>query len=330
MKSYTIIFAAALIAISASAQVKVTDFPADMSFMAHINIKSLSNSKTGDLIKESMDEKSKRKMDSMQALSGIDLMTDLDSVYILGGSDGSKSGLIYATGRFDDKKLTTILGGNDTFKSEPFGSHNIMSWADKDKTHYGSFINSGFIVASDNLDQMKKALSLIEGKGEALASDSPFAAMIPAKHNRFATLAAKNVKGIAATNPQLQMLKQANSLVLNISQASDEKADLLLNAAVSAADPETAQQMGAMIQGIQAMMMMQAAQNPEVAQLAQNFKIETKETKIKMSLKLTEEQLKKQIAKGMKKANAPKPPEGAMPPPATAAPAEAEAGDPFK
>ena len=66
--------------------------------------------------------------------------------------------------------------------------------------------------------------------------------------------------------------------------------------------------MGAMIQGIQAMMMMQAAQNPEVAQLAQNFKVVTNGTKIKMSLKLSEEQLKKQIADGMKKASQPKPP----------------------
>jgi len=53
-------------------------------------------------------------------------------------------------------------------------------------------------------------------------------------------------------------------------------------------------------------MMMQASQNPEVAALAQGFKSEVNDTNISMSLKITEAQLRKQIADGIKKANAPK------------------------
>jgi hypothetical protein len=255
---------------------------------------------------------------------------DLDSIYVINTGENENSGMIYATGRFDVNKLTAILGGNDDFKSEPFGSSKILTWTDKGKTHYGSFVNNGLVMGSDNIDQLKKALSLVDGKGEALASTSPLASIIPGKENRFLSFAAYDVGKVAEAAPQMQMLKNAKSVFFSIDQAVAEKADIILNAAVSAADLETAQQMGAMIQGIQAMMMMQAAQNPEVAQLAQNFKVETNETKIKMSLKLTEEQLKKQIAEGMKKANAPQPAAEEMPPPPAAAPVDAGAGDPFQ
>lgn len=141
----------------------------------------------------------------------------------------------------------------------------------------------------------------IGGKGQALASTSPFASIIPGKENRFLSLAAHDAGNIAGDKPQMQMLKQAESVIFNVDQAAAERADVLLSAALSAVDLEGAQQMGAMIQGLQAMLMMQAAQNPEIAQLAQNFKVDTQGKKIKMSLKLSEEQIKKQLSEGMKK-----------------------------
>ncbi len=305
MKSYKLILAAALlIATIASAQVKTSYFPTEMKLLAHIDMKRLVSSKTGDLILGSMDEKSQRKMDSLTALSGIEMKKDLDSLYILSTGEGENSGLVYATGRFDINKLTTILGGNDGFKSEAFGSNKILTWVDDGDAHYGSFVNNGLVIASDNIDQLKKSLSLVQGKGQPLSPDSPLAKIIPGKKNRFLSLAAYDVGGLADAAPQMQMLKEAKSVFFSIDQATADKADVILNAAVSAANLEAAQQMSAMIQGIQAMMMMQAAQNPEIAQLAQNFKVVTKDTKIKMSLKLSEQQLKKQIANGMKKANA--------------------------
>ena len=132
MKSCKYILAAALLAASTvTAQVKTSYFPADMKLLAHIDMKRLVSSRTGDLILGSMDEKSQRKMDSLTALSGIEMKKDLDSLYFLSADGGEHSGVVYATGRFDVKKLTTILGGNDGFKSEAFGPNNILTWTDK-------------------------------------------------------------------------------------------------------------------------------------------------------------------------------------------------------
>jgi len=311
MKSYKFILAAALLAVSTvTAQIKTSYFPADLKLLAHIDMKRLASSRTGDLILGAMDERSQRKMDSLTALSGIEMKKDLNSLYILSTGEGKKSGMVYATGRFDVPKLTTILGGNDGFKSEAFGPNKILTWTDNDKTHHGSFVNNGLVIGSDNIDQLKKALTLVQGKGESLSAESPLAKIIPGKDKRFLSFAAYDVGKVAEAAPQMQMLKDAKSVFFSIDQAAADKADVMLNAAVSAANLEKAQQMSTMIQGIQAMMMMQAAQNPEVAQLAKNFKVVTNGTKIKMNLKLSEEQIKKQIAKGMKKASTPEPPAG--------------------
>ena len=45
-------------------------------------------------------------------------------------------------------------------------------------------------MASDSIDQLKKSLSLVQGKGEALSADSPLAKIIPGKDNRFLSFAA--------------------------------------------------------------------------------------------------------------------------------------------
>ena len=317
MKSYKLILAAALISISASARIKVSDFPAETKVLAHIDLNSLYSSKTGDLIKETMDKKSTRKLDSFKALSGIDLMKDIDSIFLVGSDEGKDSGAIYASGRFDVQKLTTILSGNDSFKSESCGSHRILSWSDGEDLKHGCFVDSGLAIASENIVTLRKALAVIDGTGAKLSSNSPFVFIIKRQPTRFISVAAHKVSNMAEVAPQLQMLQQAESLTFSVDQASAESAGLLLNAAAKTPTAEAAQQMGAMIMGLQAMMMMQAAQNPEVAEIAKNFKSEVNETTIKLSLKITEAQLRKQIAEGQKKANAPEPPdEAAVPPPA--------------
>ncbi|MFO7936259.1 MAG: hypothetical protein R6V06_01460 [Kiritimatiellia bacterium] len=301
MKRITLLLTAILIAASSNAQVKPSYIPADTMLLAHIDIKQLMNSKTGNLISESADEITQRKLDSFTAISEIDIKKDFDSLYFVSSDGGEHTGLFYVTGRFDVEKLTTILGGNEGFSSEPFGSGNILRWEDNGEAHYGSFVNNELLVASDDPARLKKALSLVEGKGEALSPKSPLAKIIPEKNNRFMSFAAYNVDGISKTAPQLQMLKRAKSVFFSIDQMSADRADVLLGAAISAADAQTAQQLSSMIQGFQSMMMMQASQNPEVARLAQNFKMASKNNTITMSLKLTEQQLRKQIADGIKK-----------------------------
>lgn len=304
MKSYRLILAAALLSLSVIAEVKVSDFPADTKMLAHIDMKSLVNSKVGDLIKAAMDEKTNRKLESFKAMSGIDVMKDLDSIFVLGGAENKGGGVLYASGRFDIKKLTAILGGNDTFKSELDGTHQILSWSDNDQKKYGCFINPTLAVLADDLTALKKSLAVIDGKGARLTSTSPLASVVKSQPNRFASLYANKLDVVAESVPQLAMLKQANTLELSVGQASAEQADVLLNAAVSTATSEQAQQMGALVMGAQALLMIQAQQNPEMAALAQNFKSEVNDKKITMNLKVTADQLKKQLADAMKKSSA--------------------------
>ena len=64
---------------------------------------------------------------------------------------------------------------------------------------------------------------------------------------------------------------------------------------VKAANKELAQQLGQAAQGLQALLMLQASQNPDAAALAQGVKVAQLGEFVTVNLKLTEEVLKKQI-----------------------------------
>jgi len=316
MKTYKLIIAAALISLSASAQIKTSDFPANMKYLGHLDLKALCSSKVGDMIKETMDEEATSKMAAFTALSGIDMMKDIDSLYFMGDEGNSDAAMLYASGRFDVKKLTTIIGGNDDFKSEACGSHQLLSWVDDDTPHHGCFVNSGFAIGADSIETLKKAIAIIDGKGESLAATSPFAKIIGNKPGRFVTIAAKEVATMAKDAPMLPMLGQVNSLVFSVDQPSAATCDLLLKAIVSSPDTEKAQELAAMLNGFKAMIALGSAENPEVAALANNFNVEMKNTKLSMGLKITEADLRKQLVEGMKKASEDEPPAEEMTPPA--------------
>ena len=306
-QSILLIIIAIGLTLNASAQLKAAHFPAESSYLVHINVAQLAKSKTGALLKASMDEKTNRKIDALGAMSDIDLMQDIDSIYFAGLGAQPDSGTLYATGRFDVNKLTTILGGNEGFSSEQYGKYKILNWSHEDTAYHGCFVNPGLVVVSSDAGSTKKSLDLFDGKGAALQAESDLANVIAAKPNRFLALIASDMSGLPSENqpPQLQMFKQARGLSLFVDQSSADKADVLLSAVVTAADMESAQQLGMMLQGFQAMMMMQAQQNPEVAALAQNFKIAPQDKQVKMSLLVNEAQLKKQIEKAALKRDDP-------------------------
>ena len=285
---------AVCVATGARAQIKAQHFPADAKWALHLDLKALNEAPMGQFLRQMMDAEGQRGLASLKAMSGIDLTNDVDSVVVCGKGDAQAGGLVYAYGRFNLQKLTAIAGGAKEFQNKAFGERSLLSWSDKGKRTSLCFIDPTLVVMSQDEGLVQEAVAIIDGKTPGMGADGPFGKVLKHNKDRFFVLQANNLSAMAGTNPQLQLFKQAESVLLEIGQMAGANG-LDGTLAIKAATPELAQQLSQAAMGIQALFQLQAAQNPEVAAVAQGVKVGQQDNYVTVNLALTEEMLKKQI-----------------------------------
>jgi len=283
------------VAAGVRAQAKPQHFPADAKWMLHLDLKALNAAPMGQFIRQMMDEEAHRGLATLKMMSGIDLTNDVDSLVMCGKGDAAAGGVMYAYGRFDVQKLTTVAAKAKEYQNKAFGERSLLSWSDKGKRTNLCFIDPTLAVLSQDEQLVREAVSLIDGKvAGAGAANAAFGNVLAHKKARFFALQANNMSAFAGQNPQLQLLKQAEAVMLEVGQASGANGlDCAL--AMKAANKELAQQMSQAAMGLQAIFQLQADKNPEAAALAQSVKVGLQDDYVTVNLKVTEELLKKQI-----------------------------------
>jgi hypothetical protein len=285
---------AVCMATGARAQIGPQHIPADAKWVLNLDLKALNAAPMGAFLRQTMDAEALRGLGSLKALSGIDLTNDVDSVVAYGKGDAKAGGVLYAFGRFDIAKLTAVAGGAKEFQNKAFGERSLLSWSDKGKRNHLCFADPTLAVMSQDELLVQEAVGLVDGRTAAGAGGS-FGKVLENNKSRFFALQASNLSALAGTNPQMQLFKQADAVMLEIGQAAGANGlDCALS--VKAATPEMAQQMSQAAMGIQALFQLQAAQNPEAAALAQSAKVGMQDTFVTVSLKVPEELIKKQMA----------------------------------
>ena len=276
------------------AQINPQHFPADTKWALHLDLKALNEAPMGRFLRQAMDAEAQRGLASLKAMSGIDLTNDVDSLVVCGKGDAQAGGVMYAYGRFDVQKLTAIAGGAKEFQNKAFGERNLMSWSDKGKRTNLCFIDPTLVVMSQDEGLALEAVRMIDGQTAGMGSGGAFRNVLAHKKGRFFVLQANNLSALSGTNPQLQLFKQAESVMLEVGQMAGANG-LDCSLAVKTATAEQAQQMNQAAMGLQALFQLQASQNPETAAIAQGVKVGLQDTCVTVNLKLTEEMLKKQI-----------------------------------
>ncbi len=280
---------------AAQAQIQARHFPQDAQWVLHMDLKALNESPMGHTLKRSLDDQMRRGVAALKAASGIDLTNDVDSVVVCGkGGNAEAGGVMYAYGRFNIPKLTAIAGGAKEFQNKPFGKRNLLSWSDKGKRTNLCFINPTLVVMSQQERLLQEAVSVIDGKAKGMEAGQSFAKMLAHRKGRFLAAQANNLSALTGTNPQFQLLKQAEALLLEIGQMNGANGfDCAL--VLKAANKEMAQQMNQAAMGLQALFMLQATQNPDLAEAAQNLKVSMQDNYVTVNLQLPEEMLKKAL-----------------------------------
>ncbi len=285
---------AACVATGVQAQVKARHFPADAKWVLHLDLKALNEAPMGQFLRQAMDAESARGLASLKAMSGIDLTNDVDSLVVCGKGDAQAGGVMYAYGRFNIQKLTAIAGGAKEFQNKAFGERSLLSWRDKGKRTTLCFADPTLAVMSQDERLVQEAVGIIDGQAAGMGANGPFAKVLAHKKGRFLAVQANNLAALAGANVQLQLLKQAEALMLEVGQTPGANGlDCAL--AVKAPTPEMAQQLNQAAMGLQALFQLQASQNPEMAAVAQGVKVGLQDTYVTVNLQVTEEMLQKQI-----------------------------------
>ena len=285
---------AVCVATGVRAQVKTQHFPADAKWVLHLDLKALGRAPMGQFLRQTMDEEALRGLASLKTMSGIDLTNDVDSVVMCGKGAAKEGGVLYAYGRFDIPKLTTIAGGAKEFQNKALGERSLLSWSDKGKRTHLCFIDPTLVVMSQDEPLVQEAVKIMDGQAAGMGRDGPFGKVLSHSKDRFFSLQANNLSALAGANPQLQMFKQADAVMLEVGQMTGANGlDCAL--AIKTATPELAQQLNQAAQGLQAIFQLQAAQNPDAAAVAQGVKVGMQDNYVTVNLKVTEALLKKLI-----------------------------------
>lgn len=289
------VWVAACAGMMARAQVKANHFPSDATAVVNVDLKALNESPMGAFVRKSLDDNARRGLAWLQSMAGINLTNDVDSLVAYAKGKLQTTGVVQiAYGRFDVPRLTAVIGGAKEFQNKALGDRSLLSWSENGKRRHLCFIDPTMVVLTWNEAHIIEAVARIDGAVRAAEGEGPFAQVLSRKKGRFLAAQVNNAAELGSVNPQLQMLKQADALLLEVGQLAEANGlDCAL--AVKASTKEQAQQIQLAAQGIQALLMLQAAQNPDAAAVAQGVQVSSQGEIVTVSLKLSEELMSKMV-----------------------------------
>lgn len=287
----------------ARAEIKAKHFSANAKWMLHVDLKALNGAPMGQFIRQAIDENAKRGLASFQQLSGINLTNDVDSLVVYGTEQGKTGTVMVVYGRFDVAKVTAVVGGAKEYQNKVMGDRSLLSWSDKGRRTNLCFVDPTLAVLSQDEQAVRDAVARIDGQSAGMGEDGPFSRVLSHTKNRFLAVQASDVSALARVNPQVQMFKQAEAVLLEVGQLTGANG-LDCSLAIKARTQEMAQQFSQAAQGIQALLQLQASQNPDAAALAQNVKVDLQGDVVSVSLALAEERIRKMISVRMEQQKA--------------------------
>ncbi|MCL1922110.1 MAG: hypothetical protein FWG50_13745 [Kiritimatiellaeota bacterium] len=279
------------------AQFKPSHIPERATWFAQLDAKALRASKAAELLPQLLDDNATRQLAAIHAATGINLTNDIDTVVLFGKGNAQSNAVLALYGRFDANRLTTILGMANEFQNRAIGSRNLLSWTDNGQCNNLCFIDPTHAVLSRDADEVIAAVKQVDNP--AATPNAALAKALAPVPNRFLVLQLNNMADFVADNQQLVFLKGTEALLLELCTKpidGEDKGDLDGTVTLNGGDLEQATQLHQVLLGLQAILTMQAKDNPTAAALAQQVKIDRQEQIIKLNIQLPQAFLKQFVA----------------------------------
>lgn len=171
----------------AAAPLDKTDVPANVKWMAHLDIEGLLQSELGKFILQQVDSPRLRaRIDKFTNTFGFNPLTDLRSATIFGTQFEPGGAVAIIRARFQQEKLLELLRKHEGHEQLLEGERIVHRWSEKpdddddDGVRYGTIFNRTTIIVSRSKAALLEAIAVLEGKADDLAShDSGILPQLP-------------------------------------------------------------------------------------------------------------------------------------------------------
>jgi hypothetical protein len=318
MKRHLIILATAAAAFASAAPglaapLDRKDVAADPALLFHLDCDALRNSAVGQSILNGPEVQDK--LAALGALIDFDLRKQLHGLTVYTTMGHPKDGALILYADFDPNRLITLAKGAENFQCVTNGAHVIYSWVDEKKKGrggapprvYGALLGHRVVFGQEQ-SHLAAALDVIEGSApnfsgnkalpDPAAGESPLIQGIILKFD------------FDSPDPNAAIFKMSKSARLQLSEMGS---NLAVAVHFEAANEETATQIGAIAQGVVALLKLQQA-DANALKLANAIVVKQDGPTVGLTLSLPSSEVIDMIKDGQAKAAQRRAPRASPPP----------------
>jgi len=260
------------------------DVAAKPAVLAHVDFDALIGSSIGKSILNDPDAQSK--LATVAALFDFDLRKQLHGATVYTTEDHPKDGVLIVYADFDADRLIALAKAAKGSECLTNGSHVIYSWLDDKKKHeddpkrvYGAISGHRVIFGQDE-STLADALDVMEGKGDSFSAKDAFP---PADEGESTIAEAAVLKfPFDVTDQNAAIFKMSKSVRLKVGEVPGS---FHARVQFEAADSDTATQIAAIAQGLDAILKLQKS-DTNLLELANSVAIKQNGSTVAVSVSL--------------------------------------------
>jgi hypothetical protein len=250
-----------------------TDVSADPTWVVHLDCDSLRSTPIGQYLLAEMEKpEAKAKLAALQTMFSFDPRKQLHGLTLYSTGKSPADGVLLVYGDFDPDRLIAMVKGAQDYQTTPYKKHLIHNWIDDKKKAVNGVkprvyaANQGvhILVLSQQEARVAQALDVLDRAAPNLASSGAFAQLTANGSSAIIQAAARKLD-IPDSTPNAAIFRLAKAARLQVGEGQGQlKATLSLETN----DPDVAQQIATVGQGLVALMKLQQS-NPVALKLAQ-------------------------------------------------------------
>lgn len=260
-----------------AAPVEFKDIPAEAKWLAHVDVDAMRDSTLTERIYHfAMQQRPEAEghFQKVEEVTGMDPRRDLYSLTFYGTSFAENQGVLIVKAGFDRARMEEKAKEAADHEVTKHGDYQIHTWThDKGKKRErklaGAFFKADVLVFASSVDEVKKALDVLAGKGKSLSgNESALTADVPAGTTFLARAAGMAGANLPVKSPALKKTEQ-----ISIAMGEHEGQGFYQSKLV-AEDEATAQQVKEIVEGGRAMVALQHGQDPDAKALLDALKVD--------------------------------------------------------
>lgn len=229
-----------------------TALPGGSGWILQVDLRRLLDGGLGPWLREQAAAPTIRpRLALLRNLTGIDALTDIDRITLIGPDARESEAVLVLVGRFDRAKLELVAEASAGHRSEPLRSHLLHRMHDTQRgrdTWAALAAGERVLVAGARRETVAAALDALDRAGAAL--DPARFAIAGAPLDAPLIAAATGVDAWIGSAPDAQLLRSISGIALTIGEAGD---DLVLRGDLAALDEGTGGDLASIVEGFLAL-----------------------------------------------------------------------------